>query len=76
MSIVLLLSLVGLALIDSTSIGTLFIPIWLLLSPVGVRAGRLAGYLATIAGFYFVVGLVLVLGDSRLASAAGSMFSS
>jgi hypothetical protein len=37
MSVALLLSLVGLALVDSTSIGTLFIPVWLLLAPGPVR---------------------------------------
>lgn len=73
MSLALLLSLAGLALVDSTSVGTLFIPIWLLLAPRRVRARRLVGYLGTIAAFYFVVGLVLVAGGSRLASAAGSL---
>ncbi|MBY8871014.1 GAP family protein [Micromonospora sp. PLK6-60] len=74
MSVVLLLSLVGLALVDSTSIGTLFIPVWLLLAPNGLRAGRLLGYLATIAAFYFVVGVLLVVGGTRLAAllAAGT----
>ncbi|MFI1994110.1 GAP family protein [Actinoplanes sp. NPDC020271] len=73
MNLPLLLSLTGLALIDSTSIGTLFIPVWLLLAPGGVRTARLVGYLATIAAFYFGVGLVLVVGGSRLASAAAAL---
>lgn len=71
-SAVLLLSLAGLALLDSTSVGTLFIPIWLLLAPTGVRAGRLLSYLGTIAAFYLVVGLGLALGGSRIGSALGS----
>jgi hypothetical protein len=71
-----LLSLVGLALIDSTSIGTLFIPVWLLLAPVRVRAGRLLSYLGTVAAFYFIVGLGLVAGGAGLASAVGSASSS
>lgn len=67
----LLLSLAGLALIDSTSIGTLFIPVWLLLAPGPVNARRILGYLATIAGFYLGVGLLLVFGGSTLADALG-----
>ncbi|GAA2645742.1 GAP family protein [Paractinoplanes durhamensis] len=73
MDAVLLLSLAGLALVDSTSIGTLFIPVWLLLTPGGIRATRLLGYLGTIAGFYFVAGLLLVVGGSRVAAAAGGL---
>jgi hypothetical protein len=53
--------LLVLALIDSTRIGTLVIPIWLLLSATRPRVRRLLGYLATIAGFYLVVGVGLVL---------------
>ncbi|MGS2617245.1 hypothetical protein ACVCAH_22370 [Micromonospora sp. LZ34] len=60
MSIGLLLALAGLALVDSTSIGTLFIPVWLLLTPGPVNARRILTYLGTIAGFYFAVGLLLV----------------
>ena len=76
MSGVLLVSLAGLAIIDSTSIGTLFIPVWLLLAPERIRTGRFLGYLATIAGFYFLVGLVLVLGGTRLAAALGGVADS
>jgi hypothetical protein len=61
-SAALLATLAGLALVDSTSIGTLFIPVWLLLAPGRVRAGRILGYLATIATFYFGVGLLIVAG--------------
>jgi hypothetical protein len=53
--------LLVLALIDSTSIGTLVIPIRLLLSATRPPVQRLLGYLATIAGFYLVVGVALVL---------------
>ncbi|RZT81744.1 Sap-like sulfolipid-1-addressing protein [Micromonospora violae] len=67
----LLLSLAGLALIDSTSIGTLFIPVWLLLAPGPVNARRILGYLATIAAFYLAVGLLLVRGGSSLGDALG-----
>ncbi|MEU7753376.1 GAP family protein [Micromonospora sp. NPDC049171] len=67
----LLLSLAGLALVDSTSIGTLFIPVWLLLAPGPVNARRILGYLATVAAFYLAVGLLLVWGGSRLGDALG-----
>ncbi|MET8040831.1 GAP family protein [Micromonospora sp. NPDC005215] len=67
----LLLSLTGLALVDSTSIGTLFIPVWLLLASGPVNARRILGYLATIAAFYLAVGLLLVWGGSRFADALG-----
>ncbi|SCL22450.1 Sap, sulfolipid-1-addressing protein [Micromonospora nigra] len=69
MSAGLLLSLAGLALVDSTSIGTLFIPVWLLLAPGPVRARRILAYLGTIAGFYVVVGVLLYVGGTRLAGA-------
>ena len=73
MSGVLLLSLAGLAIIDSTSIGTLFIPVWLLLAPERIRPARFLGYLATIAGFYFVAGLVLLAGGAGVAAAFGEV---
>ncbi len=68
MSTALLLSLAGLALLDSTSVGTLFIPVWLLLSPQRISVGRVLGYLGTIAAFYLGVGLLLVVGGGRLAT--------
>lgn len=64
MGLVLLGSLVVLALIDSTSFGTLLIPIWLLLHPGRVRVDRMLIFLGTVAGFYFVVGMAIVLGAS------------
>lgn len=54
--------LVVLALVDSTSFGTLLIPVWLLLAPGRLRAGRVITYLATVAGFYLAVGIVVMLG--------------
>ncbi|MEV7330037.1 GAP family protein [Micromonospora sp. NPDC093244] len=71
MSVGLLLSLTGLALVDSTSIGTLFIPVWLLLAPGRINARRILVYLGTIVVFYFGVGLLLVVGGSRLADVLG-----
>jgi Sap, sulfolipid-1-addressing protein len=61
MHVTLVGGLLVLALIDSTSIGTLVIPIWLLLSAARPPVHRLLGYLATIAGFYLGVGVGLVL---------------
>jgi len=57
----LLAALAVLALVDSTSVGTLLIPVWMLLEP-GLRVRRFFVYLSTVAGFYFVVGLVLMTG--------------
>lgn len=72
MTVALAVALVGLALIDSTSIGTLLIPIWLMLTPGRVRPGRMAVYLGTVAAFYFVVGIVLALGaDAALMGLRG-----
>jgi cytochrome c biogenesis protein CcdA len=59
---VLLVTLAVLALIDSTSFGTLLVPVWLLMAPGRVRVDRMTLYLASIAAFYAVVGLVVMLG--------------
>lgn len=55
-------TLAVLALIDSTSFGTLLIPVWLLMAPGRVRLGRMLLYLGSIAGFYALVGLAILLG--------------
>lgn len=55
-----------LALVDATSAGTLFIPIALLLAPL-VRARTVAIYLATVALFYFGLGLILLTVGATLA---------
>lgn len=62
MDLALLVSLALLALIDSTSFGTLLIPIWLLLHPGRVRPGRILIFLGTVATFYFGVGVAVALG--------------
>ncbi|GAB2486119.1 GAP family protein [Promicromonospora xylanilytica] len=59
-------ALAVLALIDSTSFGTLLIPVWLLMSPGRVRVGRMLLYLGSIAGFYALVGLAILLGAGAL----------
>jgi hypothetical protein len=69
-------ALAVLALIDSTSFGTLLVPVWLLMSPGRVRVGRMAIYLGSIAGFYALFGLAILLGagalSDTLAGLAGS----
>lgn len=58
-------ALAGLALIDSTSLGTLLLPIWMMLSP-RLRMSRFLTYLGTVTGFYFALGVVLVVGAGAL----------
>lgn len=58
--------LLGLALIDSTSFGTLLIPLWLLLTPGRVKPGRVMRYLAAITVFYFLAGIALAAGANRV----------
>lgn len=67
MTFAVLAGLAGLALVDSTSIGTLVVPIWMLTHP-RLRAGRVLLYLATIAVFYWLLGLALMGGAAALAS--------
>lgn len=59
-------ALVVLALLDSTSVGTLFVPVLLMLTPGRLRAAPLIGYLATIAIFYLALGVVIALGARPL----------
>lgn len=73
MDLALLLSLALLALVDSLSIGTLLVPLFFLLAPGGVRAGRVLLYLAAIAGFYFAVGLVLASGAGWVTGAGAAL---
>lgn len=71
MTLAVALLLAGLALIDSTSFGTLLVPIWLMLQHGRLRAGRLLIYLGTIAGFYFGVGILLVATAGAVVDAVG-----
>ncbi|MFI5937019.1 GAP family protein [Actinoplanes sp. NPDC051494] len=64
--------LVVLALIDSTSVGTLLIPLWMLIEP-RLRVGRFLLYLGTVTAFYFVVGVVLTLFAGTLREAVGDL---
>ncbi len=66
MEVALLLSLAALALVDSTSIGTLVLPLWLMLAPGRVRAGRILLFLGSVAGAYLLLGTALALGAAQL----------
>ncbi|NYF18121.1 hypothetical protein HDC37_002977 [Microbacterium sp. AK009] len=70
------LALLVLALIDSLSIGTLLIPLFLLVAPGRVRASRVLVYLATIAAFYCAVGALVLVGAVNLAEVAQEALAS
>lgn len=72
MGLDLLLPLVVLALVDSTSFGTLLIPLWLMLAPGRVRAARVVVFLATVAGFYLLLGVALAAGAVTFLDAVGA----
>ncbi|WP_084961216.1 GAP family protein [Thermoactinospora rubra] len=74
MTIGLVVTLVALALVDSTSFGTLGVPVVLMLS--GATAKRLLVYLATISAFYFAVGAALMLGLGALLERFGDALAS
>ncbi len=69
MTIALLGTLIGLALIDSTSIGTVGVPVMLTLARVPGR--RQLVYLGTITLFYFLVGALVLVGLGSFRDAAG-----
>lgn len=71
----LLVTLTGLALLDSTSFGTLVIPLWMMLSPK-LRLSRLVSYLLTVAGFYYGLGVVLYSGASAAQAALDDLAGS
>lgn len=62
----------GLALVDSTSAGTLVLPVVMLLQP-RVRGGRYLLYLTTIAMFYWLLGVALLLGATWLVGVASGL---
>lgn len=69
MDLDLLVPLAGLALVDSTSVGTLLIPLWLMLVPGPLRVRRMLLFLATVAGYYLLLGLALLAGATWLSDA-------
>lgn len=66
MNIELIVPLVLLALVDSTSFGTLLIPLFLMLAPGRPRPGRILLFLVTVAAFYLLLGIALLVGASSL----------
>lgn len=69
-------ALLLLALTDSLSFGTLLVPVWLLMAPGRMRAGRIALYLGTVAVAYFAVGVVLMTGGGLLLKNASGLLDS
>ena len=69
-------ALAVLALVDSTSFGTLLIPVWLLLAPGRLRPGRILLFLATVAVFYFAAGLAILFGAGFVVENYGTSFQS
>lgn len=69
-------SLALLALIDGLSVGTLLIPVFLLLNPGRVPVGRILLYLVTIATFYLAVGLLFLWGLVNLVDVAADFLAS
>lgn len=61
-------SLLALALLDSTSFGTLLIPIWFLLAPGRVPVARILVFLGTVVTFYLGLGIALLFGVDALIS--------
>lgn len=76
MGVEILAALVVLALIDSTSFGTLLIPIWLMMAPGRLRARRILLFLGSVAGFYFALGIALTAGGMAIADEVGDVLDS
>jgi cytochrome c biogenesis protein CcdA len=72
----LFLTLAALAVVDSTSFGTLGIPVFLLLAGDRSRMSRLLVYLGTVSLFYFLVGVALMLGLSTAMERFGDVLRS
>ena len=66
MNVELIAQLALLALVDSTSFGTLLIPLSLMLAPGRPLPGRIVLFLCTVAAFYLLLGIALLLGASTL----------
>lgn len=75
MDAALLLTLAALALVDSLSVGTLVIPLLLMLAP-RVRPGRIVLYLVVIAAFYLAVGIAALAGFEAVADGARALLES
>lgn len=74
MSIASYLQLALLALVDSTSIGTLLIPMWMLMLPGQQRiTNRVLLFLGTLAVFYWSLGALMLVGVNIAGSASGGL---
>lgn len=69
------LTLAVLALVDSLSVGTLVIPLLLMLAP-RLRPGRIVLYLVVIATFYLAVGAAALAGFEAIADGARALLES
>lgn len=74
MSIQLLVTIGGLALLDTLSPATIGVTLYLLLSETRRLGSRLFVYLSVVAGVYFVIGVCLMLGMEALAHTFTSFF--
>ncbi|EPD88713.1 GAP family protein [Paenibacillus sp. HGH0039] len=74
MSLELLVSVGGLALLDTLSPTTLGVTVYLLLTEKERLSTRLMIYLVTVAAFYFFVGVAFMLGMDMLLAAFSSIF--
>ncbi|MNO24351.1 Cytochrome C biogenesis protein transmembrane region [compost metagenome] len=74
MSLELLFMVGGLALLDTLSPATLGVTVYLLLTEKERLSSRLMIYLVTVAAFYFLVGVALMLGLDVLTAAFSSIF--
>ena len=61
---------VGLALLDSLSLGTLVIPLAFIVHWRAVKVPALTAYLITVAAVYFLLGLGILFGFASLGSVA------
>ncbi|MDO4920154.1 GAP family protein [Kocuria sp.] len=71
-----LLALVGLALLDSTSLGTLIIPLVLVIARRRVDVAPLAVYLGTVVAIYYALGAALMAGYDVLIGPLSRAWSS
>lgn len=65
-------ALAALALVDSTSVGTLGVPVWMLVQP-RLRVPAVLTYLAVIAAFYWVLGLAVLGGAAALSGVVADL---
>ncbi|KOP68639.1 hypothetical protein AMS62_27940 [Bacillus sp. FJAT-18019] len=74
MTLELLLSIGALSLLDTLSPATLGVTVYLLLTGKERLILRLFVYLSTVAGFYFLVGIALMLGMDALLQSVNAIF--